>query len=71
MWTAPRTSGAGRPLPCLHAACWVAAVVAAVVVGALNFVPVLAIIAVLVLWLHRENIARLKAGSEPRIGGKK
>lgn len=49
----------------------VAAVVAAVVLGALNFVPVLAIIAVLVLWLHRENIARLKAGSEPRIGGKK
>ena len=49
----------------------VAAVVAAVVVGALNFVPVLAIIALLVLWLHRENIARLKAGSEPRIGGKK
>ena len=30
--------------------------------------PVLAIIAVLVLFLHRENIARLRAGTEPRIG---
>jgi glycerol-3-phosphate acyltransferase PlsY len=30
----------------------------------------LAAIAVLVLWLHRENIARLRAGTEPRVGSK-
>jgi acyl phosphate:glycerol-3-phosphate acyltransferase len=32
--------------------------------------PVLAAIAVLVLILHRENISRLRAGTEPRIGAK-
>lgn len=49
----------------------VAAVIAAGVLGAMSHVPVLAIIAVLVIWLHRENIARLMAGTEPKIGGKK
>ena len=28
-------------------------------------------LAVIVLWRHRENIARLRAGTEPRIGSKK
>jgi glycerol-3-phosphate acyltransferase PlsY len=28
-------------------------------------------LAVIVLWRHRENIVRLRAGTEPRIGGKK
>jgi glycerol-3-phosphate acyltransferase PlsY len=29
------------------------------------------VLAVLILWRHRENIARLRAGTEPRIGQKK
>lgn len=28
-------------------------------------------LALLIIWRHRENLARLKAGTEPRIGGKK
>jgi glycerol-3-phosphate acyltransferase PlsY len=32
---------------------------------------VLAALAVLVLFLHRANIARLRAGTEPRVGGNK
>jgi hypothetical protein len=28
-------------------------------------------LAVIVLWRHRENIARLRAGTEPRVGRKK
>ena len=31
----------------------------------------LVLLAALVLWNHRENIARLRAGTEPRIGGSK
>ena len=27
-------------------------------------------IALIVVWLHRENIARLRAGTEPRVGRK-
>lgn len=34
------------------------------------YVPVLAALAVLVLFLHRANIARLRNGTEPRIGKK-
>ncbi len=49
----------------------IGAVVAAFVLGALSYVPVLALIAALVIWLHRENIARLKSGTEPRVGGTK
>lgn len=48
-----------------------AAVLAAALLGFDRFVPVLAVIAVLVIWLHRANIARLKAGTEPKVGGKK
>ena len=33
-----------------------------------SFVPMLLGFAVLVLWKHRENIVRLKRGTEPRIG---
>ena len=33
--------------------------------------PALAALAVLVLWLHRANITRLRAGTEPKVGGKK
>ncbi|MFC3096289.1 glycerol-3-phosphate 1-O-acyltransferase PlsY [Alteraurantiacibacter palmitatis] len=49
----------------------VAAPVAAALLGRMELVPVLAALAVLVIWLHRENLARLRAGTEPRIGGAK
>ncbi len=49
----------------------VAAPIAALLTGRTAFVPVLAGIALLVLWLHRHNIARLLAGAEPRLGGSK
>ena len=48
----------------------VAAPVAAAALGEAGFVPVLAAIALIVLVLHRENLARLRAGTEPRIGRK-
>jgi acyl phosphate:glycerol-3-phosphate acyltransferase len=52
-----------------------AAVVApltALAIGRAELAPVLAALAVLVLWLHRANIARLRAGTEPKVGsGKK
>jgi glycerol-3-phosphate acyltransferase PlsY len=50
-----------------------AVVAAAVAAGLLYpvFLPVTAVIAVMVIWLHRENIARLRAGTEPKVGAKK
>ncbi len=48
----------------------VAAPVAAAALGRTELVPVLAAIAVLVLILHRANIARLRAGTEPKVGSK-
>jgi glycerol-3-phosphate acyltransferase PlsY len=47
-----------------------AAVIAAAVLGFERFVPVLTAIALLVIWLHRANIARLHKGEEPRVGSK-
>ncbi len=47
-----------------------AAPVAAALLGRVELVPVLAAIAVLVLILHRANIARLRAGTEPKVGSK-
>lgn len=38
--------------------------------GRTELIPVLGTIAVLVLVLHRQNIARLRAGTEPKIGSK-
>jgi len=49
----------------------VAAPIAAAATGRMEFVPVLAAIAALVAWLHRSNIARLRAGTEPRVGAGK
>lgn len=49
----------------------VSAPVAALVFGYPVYAIGLAGLAVIVLWRHRENIARLRAGTEPRIGGKK
>lgn len=43
---------------------------AALALGQVDAALVLALIAALVLFLHRENIARLRAGTEPCIGGK-
>ncbi|MHA6317599.1 glycerol-3-phosphate 1-O-acyltransferase PlsY [Altererythrobacter sp. CAU 1778] len=50
-----------------------AAVIAPVAAWAFGFVaavPFLAVIAVLILWLHRANIGRLRAGTEPKVGAK-
>ena len=49
----------------------VAAAAAAPLLGYPQFFPVLAAIAVVVLYLHRENIARLTKGEEPKVGSKK
>ncbi len=48
----------------------VAAPVASYVLGWPEHVPALAFLALLVLWLHRTNIKRLIAGTEPKIGQK-
>lgn len=49
----------------------IVAPVAALLLGYRESAVVLAIIAVMVLILHRENIARLRSGTEPKIGGRK
>ena len=46
----------------------IAATVAALLLGYERFVPVLAAIALLIIWLHRANIARLMKGEEPKVG---
>ena len=46
----------------------VSAPIAALVLGNWPYAQVLAPLAVLVLWLHKANIARLRAGTEPRVG---
>jgi glycerol-3-phosphate acyltransferase PlsY len=48
----------------------VAAPIAAIVLELWMFVPALVVIAVVVVFLHRANIARLRAGTEPRVGKK-
>jgi glycerol-3-phosphate acyltransferase PlsY len=48
----------------------VVAPLAALAIGRAELAPVLAALAVLVLWLHRANIARLRAGTEPKVGKK-
>jgi glycerol-3-phosphate acyltransferase PlsY len=47
-----------------------AAPAAAWLAGYPDLAPVLAAIAVLILILHRANIARLRAGTEPKVGSK-
>lgn len=46
----------------------IAAPLAALAIGRMDLVPVLAGLALLVVILHRANIARLIAGTEPRVG---
>ena len=48
----------------------VAAPVVALLTGHGAYAVLLALLALLVLWLHRANIARLRDGTEPRIGQK-
>lgn len=48
----------------------VIAPIVALAIGESRASAVLAIIAAVVLFQHRENIARLRAGTEPKIGGK-
>lgn len=48
----------------------VAAPLAALAFGYSDYALMLGLIAVLVLWLHRANIARLRAGTEPKVGSK-
>lgn len=48
----------------------VAAPVAAAALGRADLVPALSAIALIVLWQHRANLARLRAGTEPKIGRK-
>lgn len=49
----------------------VAAPLAALALGYPIYAIGLAGLAVIVLWRHRENIARLRAGTEPRVGAMK
>ena len=49
----------------------VAAPVAALAFGYPVYAVGLAGLAVILMWRHRENIARLRAGTEPRVGAKK
>ncbi|WP_077145072.1 glycerol-3-phosphate 1-O-acyltransferase PlsY [Sphingopyxis sp. KK2] len=49
----------------------IAAPVAALALGYPVYAIGLAGLAIIVLWRHRENIARLRAGTEPRVGAKK
>ena len=46
----------------------VSAPASAAVFGAQHLVPMLLGFALLVVWKHRTNIARIRAGTEPRIG---
>jgi len=47
----------------------ISAPITAAVLGEQALFPMLLGFTLLVLWKHRENILRLKAGTEPRIGG--
>ena len=49
----------------------VCAAIAAALLGYTAFVPVRVLIALLVIWLHRANIARLAKGEEPKVGKSK
>lgn len=49
----------------------VAAPFAALALGHPDYATALAVLAALILWLHRANIGRLREGTEPRVGSKK
>lgn len=48
----------------------ISAPIAAAILGQTTYFPILLGFTFLVLWRHHENLARLKAGTEPRIGKK-
>ncbi len=48
----------------------VAAPIVAWAMGYVEYAYALMAIAALVVWLHRANIGRLRAGSEPKVGGR-
>ncbi|WP_128892373.1 glycerol-3-phosphate 1-O-acyltransferase PlsY [Erythrobacter sp. HKB08] len=48
----------------------VGAAVGAFALGFATPAKVLALVAILIIWLHRENIKRLIAGTEPKVGSK-
>ncbi len=48
----------------------VAAPLVAIALGHREMAAILALIAVIILWKHRSNIARLRVGTEPKIGAK-
>lgn len=48
----------------------VAAPIVALALGHREMAAVLTLMAMIVIWKHRANIARLRAGTEPRIGAK-
>ena len=48
-----------------------AAPIAAYAFGRVDVAVMTAVLALLIYWLHRANISRILAGTEPRIGGKK
>ena len=48
----------------------VSAPVGAAIMGKFDLVPLLLALALLVVWKHRANIARLIEGTEPRVGAK-
>ncbi len=49
----------------------IAAPIAAYALGYQAYFPFLIVIAAIVIWLHRTNIARLTNGTEPKFGGSK
>ncbi|MCV2867186.1 glycerol-3-phosphate 1-O-acyltransferase PlsY [Defluviimonas sp. WL0002] len=59
-----RRSSLGALVSAALSAAW------AVVLGHGDMVVLIVILAALVFWRHRSNIARIIAGEEPRIGGK-
>jgi glycerol-3-phosphate acyltransferase PlsY len=48
----------------------IAAPIVALALGQREIAAVLTLMAVIVIWKHRANIARLRAGTEPKIGAK-
>lgn len=48
----------------------VGAAAGAFALGYVTPAKVLALVAILIIWLHRENIKRLFAGTEPKVGSK-
>ena len=42
--------------------------VAALLLGRLDLVPLFLALALIVMWKHRANLARLRSGDEPRVG---